>query len=70
MAVIIPFQDLVRARRRQLERAYTERCIELIELALDLAVDMFDTAPPYERPLYAHRMRQLSELRDYAVQTL
>lgn len=70
MAVVIPFQDLVRARRRQQERVHTERCIEIIESSLELVLEAFDTAPSAERPLYARRMRQLSELLDYAVQTL
>lgn len=70
MGVIIPLQDLLRARRRQQERACTERCIEIIESTLECTLEMFHTAPPEQRPLYARRVRQLSELLDYAVQTL
>ncbi len=70
MAVVIPFQDIVRARRRQQERIYTERCIELIDASLHAALDMFDAALPAERPLYARRVRQLSALLEYAVHVL
>jgi hypothetical protein len=70
MAVVVPFQDIVRARRREQERAYTTRCIEIIEANLRLSLDLFDTAPPEERPVYARRMRQLSALLEYAVHLL
>ena len=70
MAVVVPFQDIVRARRREQERAYTEQCIEIIEASLRLSLDMFDTASPSERPVYARRARQLSALLEYAVQVL
>ena len=70
MAVVVPFQDLVRARRRVEERVCTERCIEIIEANLRLTLEMFDTAPPAERPVYARRMRQLSALLEYAVHLL
>ncbi|MFI5366680.1 MAG: hypothetical protein ACHQ4J_13770 [Candidatus Binatia bacterium] len=67
MAVIIPFQDIVRARRREAERACAERCVEIIELNLRLALERFDVAPAAERPLYARRVRQLGLLLEYAV---
>ena len=70
MAIIVPFQDIVRARRREQERAYTERCIEIIEANLRLSLELFDGASPAERPLYARRMRQLSALLEYAVHLL
>ena len=70
MAVVIPFQDVVRARRRQRERVCAERCIEIIDANLHRALEMFDAAPPAERPLYARRVRQLSALLDYAVHVL
>jgi len=70
MAVIIPLQDILRARRRQQERIYTERCIELIETSLHAALEMFDAAPLPERPVYARRVRQLSALLEYAVHVL
>lgn len=70
MAVVIPFQAFVRARRQQQERAYTERCIEILESTLHLALFRLDTAAPEDRPVYARRIRQLSELLEYAVQTL
>ena len=70
MAVVVPFQDIVRARRREQERAYTARCIEIIEANLRRSLDLFDTASPDERPVYARRMRQLSALLEYAVHLL
>jgi len=70
MAVVVPFQDIVRARRREQERAYTEQCIEIIEASLRLSLEMFDTASSSERPVYARRVRQLSALLEYAVQVL
>ena len=70
MADVIPFQDIVRARRRQQERAYTERCIEILEATLHLALQMLETAAPQDRPLYARRIRKLSELLEYAVHAL
>lgn len=70
MAVVIPFQDIVRARQREEERACGERCVEIIELNLRLALEMFDAATPAERALYARRVRQLGLLLEYAVEVL
>ena len=70
MADIIPFQDIVRARRREREHACAQRCVEIIELNLRLTLEMFDAAAPQERPLYARRVRQLSALLEYAVHVL
>lgn len=70
MAVVVPFQDIVRARRREQERAYTEQCIDIIEASLRLTLEMFDTAAPAERLVCARRVRQLSALLEYAVHVL
>jgi hypothetical protein len=70
MAVVVPFQDIVRARRREHERACTERCIEIIEANLRLSLELFDTAPHAERLVHARRVRQLSALLEYAVHLL
>ena len=70
MAVVIPFQDIVRARRRQQERACGERCVEIIESTLHVTLHLLEAAAPHDRPFYARRVRQLSELLEYAVQTL
>jgi hypothetical protein len=70
MAVVIPFRDIVRARRRDEERACTERCVAIIEASLRVTMDAFDAAPPRERPLYARRIRQLGALLEYAVEIL
>jgi len=67
MAEIIPFTDLVRARRRDRERQSAQHCVELIELNLRLALDRFTTASPREQSLWARRVRVLSELLEYAV---
>ncbi len=68
MAVIVPFQEVVQARRRAHERACHEHCIDIIEANLRLALDGFDAAPAHERPVYARRIRHLSTLLEYAVQ--
>lgn len=70
MAVVIPFQDIVRARRRDTERACVEQCVEILSANLRSALDAFDAAGPEERPVYARRVRHLSALLDYAVQVL
>jgi hypothetical protein len=70
MAVIVPFQDIVRARRREQERLRTEQCIDIIESSLRLTLELFDAAAPAERPVYARRVRQLSALLEYAVHVL
>jgi hypothetical protein len=70
MAVVIPFQDIVRARRRDQERACTEQCVEIIEASLRLALEAFDSAPAHDRPVYARRIRHLGALLEYAVDTL
>jgi hypothetical protein len=70
MAVVIPFQQIVLARRRGEERACTERCVEIIEVNLRAALDAFHAAPAEERPIYARRIRHLGALLDYAVDIL
>jgi hypothetical protein len=70
MGIVVSFQDLARARRRNEERVLTEQCIEIIELNLRLALEMFDAAPAAQRSTYARRVRQLSALLEYAVDIL
>jgi hypothetical protein len=70
MAVVISFQEFVRARRRQEQRACTERCIEILESTLRLALSRLDTAALEDRPLYARRIRQMSDLIEYAGRVL
>ena len=70
MAEIFPFQDIVRARRREQERAVAQRCVDIIELNLRLSLELFDAAAPEERELYARRVRRLGELLEYAVRCL
>jgi len=65
MAEIIPIAEVRRARRRQREREYTRTCIDIIEANLDLALQLFATAPSAERPVRARQIRQLAELLEY-----
>jgi len=67
MAEIIPFDDLVRARRRDRERESAQRCVELIELNLQVALQRFATASLRDRQVWARRIHVLSELLEYAV---
>ena len=67
MAEIIPFADLVRARRRDRERESAHRCVELLELNLRFALERFVTASTNDQPVWARRLRVLSELLEYAV---
>ena len=70
MGEIIPVVDRIQARRRRHQEACAQRCVEIIELNLRLALDAFDTAPPHERPHYARRIRVLGELLEYSVRVL
>lgn len=70
MAIIVPFQDLKRAREREREREYTERCVEIIELNLQITLRQFHEAPVAERSTYSRRIRHLGELLDYATRLL
>jgi transcription elongation GreA/GreB family factor len=67
MAEIIPFRDIVHARRRDQQRALTRQCIALLEANLQLAVAAFTAAPQEERAHCARRIRILGELLEYAV---
>jgi hypothetical protein len=67
MAEIIPFADLVRARRRERDRETARQCLQLIELNLRLAVDQFGVARSSDRAIWARRIRVLGELLDYAL---
>lgn len=70
MAILIEFEDIVRARRRRRQRESLERCVEILEINLEYARWMSASGPAAEQPLYAHRAQQLSALRDYAVRVL
>ncbi|MBI3786349.1 MAG: hypothetical protein HY270_23425 [Deltaproteobacteria bacterium] len=70
MAEIVPFQDIVRARRRHEQRLVAERCVEIIELNLRLSLELFDAADSRERAIHARRVRHLGELLEYAVRCL
>jgi hypothetical protein len=67
VAEIIPFDDLVRARRRGREQESARHCVQLIELNLRLAVEHFATAPADEQAVWARRIRVLGELLEYAL---
>lgn len=70
MAEIVPFRDLVRARRREQEHKLTERCVEIFELNLRYTLELFDRGDDASRTVYARRLRRLSELLEYAVERL
>ncbi len=70
MAVIVPFQERKRAREREREQEYTQRCVEILELNLQMALRLFHEAPNEERSLYSRRIRLLGELLDYATRLL
>ncbi len=65
MAEIVSFGDIVRARRRSLDRQRTEQCIRIVEANIKLALHLFSTAPETERPVRARQVRQLAELLEY-----
>ncbi len=70
MAVVVPFEDIVQARRRRREHLHGQRCIELIEVNLRLALEQFEMAAADERPVFARRIRQLGTLLEYAVEVV
>jgi hypothetical protein len=70
MAVIVPFQDLQRAREREREREHTLRCVEIIELNLQWALRQFHEAANEDRATHSRRIRRLGELLDYATRLL
>jgi hypothetical protein len=70
VAVVVPFEDIVQAHRRRQAHLYGQRCIELIELNLRLALEQFERAPADERPVFARRIRQLGALLEYAVEVV
>lgn len=67
MAVVIPMHDIVRARRRDAERACVEQCVDILSANLRANLDAFDAAGPELRPVFARRVRHLSALLEYAV---
>ena len=68
MATILPFEDIVRSRRRQRQHDQLEQCIEILELNLRYTLDQFHEAEGDERALQARRLRNLSALLAYAVE--
>lgn len=67
MGVVIEIQEVRKQRRRQQQLALTQRCIEILELNIEYYRWLYENATLGERSLYAHRVQQLSALRDYAV---
>lgn len=67
MATIIPFEEFVRARRRDRRRRETAECVEIIGASLERAVQQFNGGPPEDRPVRARQIRQLAELLEYIV---
>ena len=67
MAEVISLADVVRARRRALQREQTIACVEILEANLQLVLHLFHSGPPAERPVRARQMRQLAELLEYVM---
>ncbi len=65
MADIISLADVSKARRQALERETTERCVEIIELNLALALQRFSQGPDAERGVRARQIRQLGEVLEF-----
>ena len=65
MAKVIFIDDAVRARRRAEERELSERCIEIVQLNLSLALHRFAHGPEEERSVRARQIRQLGEVLEY-----
>lgn len=65
MAEVIPFDDIVRSRRRRRERESLQRCLELFQLNLEYCALMLENAPLSERPVYVRRIEQLTALIEY-----
>ena len=67
MAEIIPFTDVVRARRRAARRREVAQCVDIVEANLRLTLELYSSAPLDERPVRARQVRQLAELLEYIV---
>jgi hypothetical protein len=67
VARIIPFEEVVRARRRDRERREIAECVDILEQNLHLALRLFATAPQRDRPVRARQLRQLAEMLEYVV---
>ena len=67
MAQIIPFAEVVRARRRAREQREIAACLEIIELNLRLTVRLFHHGSDEDRPVRARQVHQLAELLEYVV---
>ena len=65
MAEIISFGSRASARRRAREQAATEACVHIREANLQLALHVFASAVPEEKPIRARQLRQLAELLEY-----
>ncbi|HYD50274.1 MAG TPA: hypothetical protein VEB21_18090 [Terriglobales bacterium] len=66
MAEIIPFEDVVRSRRRRRERENLQRCLELLRLNLDYCELLQLDCDEPERTIHRRRTEQLAALIDYA----
>lgn len=65
MAEIIPFEDIVRTRRRRRERESLERCLEILRLNLELTRILFEETHEPERSVRHRQLLQLAELIEY-----
>lgn len=67
MAQVIPFAEVVRARRRAREQREIAACLEIIEANLRLALHLFHYGPDEDRQVRARQVRRLAELLEYVV---
>lgn len=67
MADIIQLGTVRQARRRQRERTYLRKCVDILEYSLRIQLDEFARAPMREKGIRAGKIRKLGELLDYTV---
>lgn len=65
VAEIIDLQDIVRARARRRTRALTAQCLSIMEGSLASSRQAYSEATRTERPVWAHKIRQLEDLIAY-----
>lgn len=66
MAIVIPFEDIVRARRQRRERESLERCVDLLRLNIDFIGQLLIDCDERDRPIQVQRLERLTELLTYA----
>lgn len=62
MAEVISFREGARSIRRRRAEDETQRCLELVELNLRFAVEIYAVAPAHEKSVRARHVRVLAEM--------